>query len=86
MMINPNNLKDLAESLSDSINRLVPEQQLERLSEKQRNFLTTLLWLDQTSQATRDGKHPIAVIKDMLNMSDSKHSEKTSFYLKQKLQ
>ncbi len=87
-MINPNNYKDLASKLSDRLGYIIPEQKLEQLTEKQRNFITTLLYLDETLQATRDGKHPLAVIVDILKVKQDNttaRDSQTNYYVKQKI-
>ena len=87
-MINPNNYKDLASRLTDRFGYIIPEQRLEQLTEKQRNFITTLLYLDQTHKVTRDGKHPLAVIVDILKVKENNttaREDKTNYYVKQKI-
>ena len=69
-MINPNNTRKLGEALSELLERIIPEEQLLKLSERQRNFLTTLIYLDETGQKTRDGKNPLSVIKEILEIRD----------------
>ena len=51
-MINPNNTRKLGEALSELLERIIPEEQLLKLSERQRNFLTTLIYLE-TGQKMR---------------------------------
>lgn len=87
-MINPNNYKELASRLSDRLGYIVLEKRLEELTEKQRNFITTLLYLDSTLQATRDGKHPLAVIVDILKVKQDNttaREDKNNYYVNQKI-
>jgi hypothetical protein len=83
-MLNPNNYRELSISLTEALGYIIPEQQLEPLSEPQRKLLTTLLWLNQSFQVTKDGKHPLAVVSDILKKREG--ITKTEFYLKEKLQ
>jgi len=98
-MFNPNNTKELASRLSERLGYIVLEETLEKLSEKQRNFLASLLHLDSMLEVTRDGKHPLKVITEIINYkpktsnrsdrSDrgnrSDRSDKTNWYLNEKL-
>lgn len=82
MLINTNNLKQLGTELAEVIDRIIPESQLEKLSEKQRAFLGTLIYLNSTGQLTRDGQPPIAVIKDILGIKPYLDKKETFLKLK----
>lgn len=81
-MINYNNYRELALSLTDALGYIISEQQLEELSENQRKFLTSLLWLNKNLQVTQDGKHPLAVVVDILKKREG--ITKTEHYLQAK--
>ena len=81
-MINPNDIRKLSEILTETLNRVIPEQTVEKLSEKQRNFLAVLIHLYQVNEPTRDGKHPLVVMKDMLGIKN--YLDKKETYLKLK--
>jgi hypothetical protein len=81
-MINPNNYRELALSLTEALGYIISEKQLESLSEQQRKLLTTLLWLNKSFQVTKEGKHPLAVVSDILKKREG--ITKTEFYLQTK--
>jgi pimeloyl-CoA synthetase len=60
-MINPNNYKQLAETLEEIIELPVSEEDVKSITEKQRNYLTVLI--NQWGQ----GKEVIDTIKSILN-------------------
>ncbi len=60
-MINPNNYKQLAETLEEIIELPVSEEDVRATSERQRNYLTSLI--NQWGQ----GKEVIDIIKSILN-------------------
>ncbi len=60
-MINPNNYKQLAETLEEIIELPVSEEDVKSTTEKQRNYLTVLI--NQWGQ----GKEVIDTIKSILN-------------------
>jgi len=81
-MINPNDCNKLASSLADILDRIINPKDLEKLSEKQRNYLTVLI--NQWSE----GKNVMVTIKDILGIKPygySIFSPKTQWYLKTKL-
>lgn len=80
-MINPNNYNQLASSLSDVLDRIINPEDLKKLSEPQRNYLTVLI------RKWSEGEEVIATIKSILGITPkpfSKYSEKTTWYLKTK--
>ena len=82
-MINPNNLKELSNELENTLTTPVSIKILEQLTEKQRNFLTTLI--HKWSQ----GEEVEKIIKNILEFGKSKlkpreYSDKTKNYLQTK--
>lgn len=84
-MLNPNNTKELAFNLSDIVGQMINEETLKKLSEKQRNYLVALIGLWERDELTRDNKDPLMVMKDILKIKTNKYSDKTNWYLKNKL-
>lgn len=81
-MINPNNYNQLASSLADILDRLINPKDLEKLTEKQRNYLTVLI--NKWSQ----GEEVIGTIKSILGIKPtpfSTYRPMTEWYLKTKL-
>lgn len=81
-MINPNNLNQLASSLADVLEKIISPNDLEKLSEKQRAYLTVLI--NQWSQ----GKDVLGIINSILGVKpiqSSTYQPKTEWYLKNKL-
>ena len=74
-MINPNNIRQLAESISDILDTLIPESKFERLTEKQRAYLASLAY-----QWSIGSKTAIPVIKDILGIK-SRMVDKKEGYL-----
>ena len=72
MLINPNNLEDLASNLSDLLDTYVNPNFLKLLSEKQRNFLTTLIHLHCTHKKTYNDEDPMEVMREMLDKAKKK--------------
>lgn len=81
MLINPNNIPYLTRSLADYLDTIIPEQTVARLSEKQRNFLTVLMYRDSIGELV-NGQHPITIMKDILGIK--KALDKKETYLKLK--
>lgn len=82
-MINPNNLKELLNELENILNTPISIKILEQLTEKQRNFLTTLI--HKWSQ----GEEVEKIIKNILEFGKLKikpreYSNKTKNYLQTK--
>ena len=83
-MINPNNLKELSNELENILDSPISIKILEQLTEKQRNFLTTLI--HKWSQ----GEEVEKIIKNILDFGKTKlkqreYSDKTKIYLENKL-
>lgn len=66
-MTNYHDKRKLAETLSEITDTIVPIEQLERLTEKQINFLIMLI-MKWTYGQKLDGKNPVDVIKDVLKI------------------
>ena len=82
-MINPNNLKELSNELENILDSPISIKILEQLTEKQRNFLTTLI--HKWSQ----GEEVEKIIKNILDFGKTKlkqreYSDKTKNYLQTK--
>ena len=82
-MINPHNLKELSNELENTLNIPVSIKILEQLTEKQRNFLATLI--HKWSQ----GEEVEKIIKNILDFGKLKlkpreYSDKTKIYLENK--
>ena len=60
-MMNPNNYKQLAETLEEVINEPVSEDEVKATTEKQRNYLTSLIY-----QWEKGDKRSIEIIKSIL--------------------
>jgi len=71
-MTNPNNLEDLADVLTDYTNTFVHPDFLKLLSEKQRNFLTSLLYLSSIGKNTYNDESPRVVIQEILDNAKKK--------------
>jgi 16S rRNA U1498 N3-methylase RsmE len=83
-MLNPNNLKELSNELENILDSPISIKILEQLTEKQRNFLTTLI--HKWSQ----GEEVEKTIKNILDFGKTKlkpreYSDKTKNYLENKL-
>lgn len=83
-MINPNNLSQLASSLSDILDTPVSIKILEQTTEKQRSKLVSLIWKWKTG-----GDYEEAVIRSILDYGKNKlkpreYSDKTKHYLQDK--
>lgn len=78
-MINPNNIQDLASELSNTLDTIIPESVVEKLSPKQRAYLTVLI------RKWTYGENVIGTIKDILGIKPkNKYSDKANWYLKEK--
>lgn len=79
-MINPNNIQDLASELSNTLDTIITESMVEKLSPKQRAYLTVLI------NKWTYGENVIGTIKDILGIKpkQNNYSDKTNWYLKQK--
>lgn len=82
MLINPNDYNKLAISLSDILDTIINPKDLEKLTEKQRNYLTVLI------RQWSEGKEVIGTIKSILGIKPkpiSTYRPMTEWYLKNKL-
>lgn len=80
-MINPNDIPKLTRALVDHLDTIIPEQIVERLSEKQKNFLTVLMNKDNEGELV-NGQHPIAIMKDILGIKKALDKKETFLKLK----
>ena len=58
-MLNPNNTRNLAESLTDILDTIILESQLNGLSDGKRKYLASLIW------QWKQGKEVIGTMKDI---------------------
>lgn len=84
-MINPNNFELLAETISEVINQPVSVDIIKNITPGQRALLTSLIYKHSTGQPYQQ-----TIIESILNYGKNKikkpeHSDKTNFYLANKL-
>jgi flavodoxin len=77
-MINPNNTREMAENLEDILERDVVSFELDVLPEKDRAYITSLMY------RWTQGEDVKQRIETIINPRQ-KYSDKTKHYLKQKL-
>ena len=75
-MINYSDPRQLAETLTEIVERIIPIEQLEQLTDKQRKYLIFLIIRWKYGKDV-DGKKPIDIIKDILKIKPYLNSDET---------
>lgn len=78
---NPNNIRDLAETSTEILDTIIPEEIISKLSEPNRKYLTILFknWSEE-----KDSTDTIVKMKDLLGIKPKKEGTKLEFYLSNK--
>ena len=82
-MINYSDPRQLAETLTEIVERIITIEQIEKLTDKQRKFLIMLIIKWKYGQKL-DGKEPVDIIKDVLKIKPYLNSAESYLKIKYK--